>query len=691
MGQFHAARGGQGTVTPVSNDRNRRLDIQGLRAIAVGVVVAFHAGLPIPGGFVGVDVFFVISGFVITAMLHREWNSSGRIRMGAFYLRRFKRLSPALATMVTLTVLAALVLLPPFGSQQNAAATGLGAMAMVANFVIYATTGGYFDVAADLNPLLHTWSLSVEEQFYLVFPALLLVSWLLARRIRRFRYLPIVIVALVGAVSLVLMLLEASGNPVSQLPEALMGFYGPVGRAWEFAAGAALALATSRLRRVPMGVATVSGVLGAGLLIASLWLITSDTIFPGPMTLLPVVATLLLIFAGSNAANPVSRVLSTRPFTWLGDRSYSWYLWHWPFIVFSALLWPDLPWVLVVAALVSLLPSMASYRWIENPVRLLPTGTPWRIVRVVTLTLVPALGLSALTLTASNNALWNPDLQKFQYAVDTLAVNAAAGCQTPLETGPRDGQCVWNAGATGAPIYLVGDSKAGQYSSAVINAGAELNRPVIISTAPACPYIDGYVKVSHNRPRWTPESCRSFFVTTQKWLISAKPGLVIIASSQDLLLSDKVGLSLTRSDYVMDPLQKAPIYAEGLRRAIKALRDAGQQVLLPDPGPMFEWDPQICTTISVLTKSCNATVLLTDMEAEQLPFTQVIDNTAAATGASTIDIRPQLCPDGTCIAVPSNGVPISRDGQHISVPASESLAPNFRAAIEAMGAAKNSL
>ncbi len=685
MGQFRAARGGQGTVCSVSKDSNRRLDIQGLRAIAVGVVVAFHAGLPIPGGFVGVDVFFVISGFVITAMLHREWNSSGRIRLGTFYLRRFKRLSPALAVMVTLTVLAALVLLPPFGSQQNAAATGLGAMAMVANFVIFATTGGYFDVAAELNPLLHTWSLSVEEQFYLVFPALLLIGWLLARKVRVLRRLPMIIVVLFGAASLAAMLLEASGSPVTWLPDWLMGFYGPLGRAWEFAAGAALALAATRLRRLPNALAIAGGILGAALLIASLWLITPDTVFPGPMTLLPVAATLLLILAGSNEANPVSRLLSTRAFTWVGDRSYSWYLWHWPFIVFSALLWPDLPWVLVVAALVSLLPSMASYRWIENPVRLLPTGTPWRITRVVTLTLVPALGVSAFTLLASNNALWNQDLQKFQYAVETLAVNAAAGCQTPLETGPRDGKCVWNADATGAPIYLVGDSQAGHYSSAVINAGAELSRPVTISTAPSCPYIDGFINVSRPKPRWSAEGCRAFFRAAQKWLESAEPGLVIISNTPNYLLSDKIGLSLTRSDYVTDPAQKEPIYAEGFLRAIKALRAAGHQVLLPDPGPMFEWNPQVCTTISVLSKACNTSVLMSVMEAEQIPVTRVVDNTAATTGSSTIDIRPQLCPDGMCIAVPSNGVPITRDGGHITVPASESLAPNFRDAIEAMG------
>ena len=146
------------------------------------LVVAFHAGLSVPGGFVGVDVFFVISGFVITAMIQREHSTTGRFRFGRFYLRRFKRLTPALALMVAVTMLLSFCLLSPFGAQQTAALTGLGAMVLGANFVISKRTGDYFDLPAESNPLLHTWSLSVEEQFYLMFPAFLLLGWLLTRR-----------------------------------------------------------------------------------------------------------------------------------------------------------------------------------------------------------------------------------------------------------------------------------------------------------------------------------------------------------------------------------------------------------------------------------------------------------------------------------------------------------------------------
>src|SRR5262249_24678358 len=153
------------------------------------------------GGFLGVDVFFVISGFVITSMLQREWEASGRIRLGKFYARRFKRLTPALALMVVVTIVGSAVVLSPFGPQQTAAQTALGALLISANIVIARTTGGYFDAPAASNPLLHTWSLSVEEQFYLAFPLLVMIGWSLSRRWRRLRGTTTITVALVTAVS----------------------------------------------------------------------------------------------------------------------------------------------------------------------------------------------------------------------------------------------------------------------------------------------------------------------------------------------------------------------------------------------------------------------------------------------------------------------------------------------------------
>jgi peptidoglycan/LPS O-acetylase OafA/YrhL len=261
---------GQRMRDEAGSDSTRRPGIQGLRAVAVLAVVAFHAGLPVSGGFIGVDIFFVISGLVITGMLHRQWLREGRIRMRSFYGRRFRRLIPALAVMVTLTVCASALLLPPFGAQQNTAQTGVGAMLMAANFLIAEMTGDHFDVAAESNALLHTWSLSVEEQSYLLFPAALALSWVIANRHRGLRVAPVISVALVGSASLAIVLLHALGRPVTLVPEWLVGFYGPVGRAWEFAAGALLALAVPHLVRLGRGSATAMGVLGAGAVLASL-------------------------------------------------------------------------------------------------------------------------------------------------------------------------------------------------------------------------------------------------------------------------------------------------------------------------------------------------------------------------------------------------------------------------------------
>lgn len=279
------------------------MDIQGLRAVAVLMVVAYHAGLYVPGGFVGVDVFFVISGFVITAMLAREWQKYGRIRFGRFYLRRFKRLTPALALTVSVTVLASALLLSPTGDQQNAAQTGLGALLLGANIVIARTTGGYFDAPAESNPLLNMWSLSVEEQFYLLFPIVLALSWAASGRWRTIR-IPMMVVSVIGFASFALAVLGSSGfsAPSSWMLALLnvsLGFYSPLTRAWEFAAGALLALAASRLAVMPARLALVSGVAGAAGLTASLWVITASTPFPGAWTLLPVVATLLLLMAGT--------------------------------------------------------------------------------------------------------------------------------------------------------------------------------------------------------------------------------------------------------------------------------------------------------------------------------------------------------------------------------------------------------
>lgn len=400
---------GQESLQSSSTD-SRRLDIQGLRAIAVLMVVTFHAGLPVPGGFVGVDVFFVISGFVITGMLHRERIRTGRIGFRSFYLKRFKRLTPALALMVGITLIISSIIFTPFGHQTYAAATGIGAMLLSANFVIARTTGGYFAPTAENNPLLNTWSLSVEEQFYLVFPALIAIGWFFASKNRRLRFGPVVIVGLVAIASFILAMASSSGVtfPYS---EWILGFYSPFTRAWEFAVGALLALALiakkpTLNRSIDSRISTALALIGLAMLASSLWLISESTTFPGPWTLLPITGTLLLLFAGAKA-NSVSQALSTAPMVKMGDWSYSIYLWHWPFIVFAIYLWPFSPFAAIVAAFASLAPALASYHWVEQPIRQHTFASRTQVAKLIAFTMLPPILFAGL-MGATAKYYWQP-------------------------------------------------------------------------------------------------------------------------------------------------------------------------------------------------------------------------------------------------------------------------------------------
>lgn len=386
---------------------NRRPYIQGLRALAVIFVVAFHAGLPVPGGFIGVDVFFVISGFVITAMLQREYLETGRLKFSSFYLQRFKRLTPALALLISVTLVLASIIMSPEGPQQVVATTAVGAMFFVANFIIARTTGGYFAPAAELNPLLNTWSLSVEEQFYLIFPALLALGWFLARKRRIMRASPAILIGVVAVISFSIAILGSLGWTFRG-SLALIGFYSPLSRAWEFAVGALLALMIAKRRsEVSPQLSSALAFIGIGMLTASLLLINQSTTFPSAWTLLPVISTLLLLLAGFRSTNLVTTLLSSRPMVKIGDWSYSIYLWHWPFIVFAVYLWPTTEHVAVLAALISLGPALVSYRWIEQPFRQKIFGTKVRLAAtVVAVTATPVLLAVCVAFIANN--YWLP-------------------------------------------------------------------------------------------------------------------------------------------------------------------------------------------------------------------------------------------------------------------------------------------
>ena len=685
--------------TRAENDRttSRRPDIQGLRAIAVVMVVAYHAGLPVPGGFVGVDVFFVISGFVIVQMLQREWNSTGKIDFRQFYLRRFKRLTPALALMLAVVIVAAAFILSPLGSQQTAAKTTVGAILLLANLVIARTTGGYFDAPAETNPLLHCWSLSVEEQFYLLFPALLAACWAWGRyrsnsSPQRIALIGVVAVTLVSVIFSSLNVLA----PDSRSAHYLANFYSPLSRAWEFGAGALLAVSGMSGRRFRRSVCIAMSALGLAALAVSGLIINGSVAFPGPWTALPVAGSVLLLLGGGRSDHAVAKVLGSRPFAKAGDWSYSIYLWHWPFIVFAGLLWPGDAGVKLAAAMLSVVPALASFRWLEEPLRARQDVGAHRVFSMVLATVLPTLVL-ALGLAAGSRVLRSmPGVAEARVAVSTRHAPSERGC---LSRGPFSPDlvkaCWWNGDVEASPIYLVGDSNAWHFAEAVLGAAHSLQRPAWIFTTPSCPLIQHLEIRAVGRSPYFPQAwpltefahCTAYARFTIDSLAQATPGVVVIAGLDQYWWDPTLSVRLGTGQPVVDSVGKARVFREGIAATVSRLEAAGHRVVLVQSIPTFRnpappWDPRACTNVAVLRGTCGRTVPVAVIEPIQEPSRQALSEAATLTGSHLLDLRNVLCPDGLC-STHRGREWLYMDATHLSVQTSRELAPFFVQAIDA--------
>ncbi len=347
---------------PVTAAGGRRADIEGLRAIAVLLVVFFHASIVgFTGGFVGVDVFFVISGFLITGLMLREIGETGTLSLPSFYARRARRILPAAAVVLLVTVAVSVVLLPPLlvpGAATDAAAAAL----FVSNVGFAAQATDYFAASQTPSPILHFWSLGVEEQFYLLWPVIVFV---VARGALRPGRRVGAIVAAIAVVSFVLALWLTSVNQ----PWA---FFSLPTRAWELGLGALLAVAGTRFERIPGPAAAVAGWTGIALIAIAAVAIGEATPFPGMAALLPTVGAALVIVAGSRATRfGPARCLGTAIPRFFGRISYSLYLWHWPVLVIPVIaLGVPLPlWERLVLIGISIALAAATQRWVEEPIR----------------------------------------------------------------------------------------------------------------------------------------------------------------------------------------------------------------------------------------------------------------------------------------------------------------------------------
>ena len=378
-----------------------RPEIQALRAVAIGCVVLYHFWpAALPAGFVGVDVFFVVSGFLITGLLVRDAERFGRVRLREFYVRRIRRILPAALVVLSTCAVATLLFVPriewrPFLQQV------LSSALYVQNW--HLARDSQIPRRADLEstPVQHFWSLSVEEQFYLLWPLLIIAALWLATRLGRRRLA--VIAAMLGVATVA----SFVHGVALTAQDHNLAYFSTLSRAWEFGVGGLLALAPvivgDRLRRTR----AVATWLGLAVIAAAALTFTDHELFPGAIALVPVLGTAAVIWAGMpRAALSLAPVAALRPVQWFGDISYSLYLWHWPVIMFAPFIMgrPSQAPVMVLLLVVSIVVAAASKRWIEDPFRRPVARERVRMPRARRIGVASAAALAAVVLLTSGVA-----------------------------------------------------------------------------------------------------------------------------------------------------------------------------------------------------------------------------------------------------------------------------------------------
>lgn len=625
-------------------DRTRRADIDGLRAIAVLAVIFFHINKTLlPGGFVGVDVFFVISGFLITGHLLNDLRG-GTFSFLQFYFRRIKRIAPAMLVVVAVTLIAAQFLLLPEDAKV-AAKSGIWSVASMANVYFWLfQDGNYFAASSSEQPLLHLWSLGVEEQFYLVWPMLACGTFLLRSRTL------LIWLTIAAAASFGMAEFGFSRDPS-------FTYYMLPARAGEFMVGAiaAVLVESGGSRRISAQFAAPITLLGALLLTASLLFLSESKIFPGVLAVPPTVGTALMIFGGSIRINNVSRLLSIKPLTWVGTISYSAYLWHWPLLAFFRYGYGE-PGLLAGAQLfvLTILLAWLTYRFVEQPGRYI-AFTQWR----------PALGSffasSLLLLVAATGFVYVDRLplswRSSEYA---NALAAVRGLDLPTErfeyvcqrkqlsdTDSTDPHCAMGKGSEDAKkILLMGDSNAAHFVGVVGTFAEQSGFRFLNLEAGSCPPL-----LSDLTPFVSVKRLSACTASQQVWrnaLIDAK--VVILGG--------------TWNEYHDRSATFLPTLFDQVRR----LEADGKTVILMGKIAVIDGFDRLCRekALRYPYKKCIAE---SNILSEEIIRTNAQLKQFAATSQAVryFDVNEYLCPKGTCSAYSKVGNALYFDKWHLSM------------------------
>ncbi|WP_330251047.1 SGNH hydrolase domain-containing protein [Nocardia sp. NBC_00565] len=692
-----------------------RADVEGLRAVAVLAVVVFHAGAQgVSGGFVGVDVFFVISGFLITGMLWREVAVTGTIGLARFYGARARRLLPAAGIVLVATAVGAAMLLPPLQARE-VLGDGIASALYAGNYRLALQGTDYLAADAPPSPFQHYWSLGVEEQFYLVWPALIIgIAWFAQRRRRPgadaspVPYL--LVLTVVAAVSFAVSLAWTSTLPS-------LAFFALPARAWELAVGGIVALSVPVWRRFPAPLATVAGWLGLALIVLSCTHLDGRTPYPGTAALLPVLGAALIVAAG--CAGPwlgVGRALSAAPLRALGRLSYSWYLWHWPVLLLAPrLVGHPLDAVGSVGAVVTAGGlAMLTLWFVEDPARF---AAPLRrsatlslagggvvtavavIVGVVLLMLVPVpvgrgAAAEALTVVAAPDAPPSEALDPHDAAVQQLtaqvqvAVAASAESHSvpsnlspALADAPADKAAVFGNGCVrswldvGQPecasgdlgstsmVALVGDSHAAMWSPAFEQIAEQRHWRLETMSKVTCPLMELPITSPYLGREYT--ECVQWRHQILARLQAEHPRLIVLSMSR------RYG-----GDFGFTTYDQA--WIDSLSHLTTQLRATGANVLVLGPIP----DPHTTVPTCLSDHLDDALVCSPPRPVAVNDAGIAAERAATTTGdGQYADLTALFCTTDRCPLITRDNL-IYRDDNHMTVTYAKSLAPIVAALAE---------
>lgn len=666
----------------------------------------------LPGGYVGVDVFFVISGFVVASSLASSQSNSFWAYLGEFYARRLARILPALVTTLIVSAFTATLFIPNAWLSELSDSTAKFAFFGLSNWVMQSNTDTYFAPRAEFNPYTHTWSLGVEEQYYVLAP-LFVYFWLRASRRE------LVVQARLAAGVLALMMvasLVASTWATQSHPTA--AFYSILNRLWELAAGALLFLlsgeryAFANLKNIPAWLThhitkLPAGTAWLGLMCVITGLIYADASrFPWPWALPPVVGTLFLIGGANIQTNdPVRRTLAAPIAVWLGRRSYSLYLWHWP--VFVTMRWTtgiNNSWAIGIAVTTTFVLATLSYRLIEKPLRhnaWIEERAKW--TRIIGFMLMPVLGLMLVTHLFDNRSRYSLS------AVVRSSVDWYVGAQMPYPN-VGDRQCTvsieWHDIAGGIerryvphechdkPIkrrmFVLGDSHAAMLAPLFDQLAAEEGIQVGVYSYPGCSFIDfaAPMNVSHRSA-----GCLEFSGTVSQQIVkSASPGDIVLLSSLRIQRYGDQWASFNRPDmyeYMYNP-QAMPLRLAAVEDAKKWLQpfaDSRLNVVFTGPTPVFQAPPFRCSDwfntnnpICIGNNQQNQS-LLEKLRQPIIASMQTLGQTFP--NVSIWDAFPLLCPNAACLSQ-KDGRPLFFDGDHLSAYGNLLIYPEFKKAMMAL-------